>query len=91
MPDEIEPGCAESDAVRYSAERSAAAPSSWIARNDRFLRAVCMISIYVFGALCLMSILALGAFALISAILLGLVLAAILGIVVLLQLHRARR
>ena len=59
------------------------ANQSWIARNERFVRTVCMLAIYVFGALCLISILALGAFVLITGILLGLVLAAALGIVVL--------
>lgn len=91
MLDEIEPRRTEAVTVPPSASLRPAEPSGWFARNERFLRAVCMISIYVFGALTLISILALGAFALISGILLGLVLAAILGIVILLQLKRARR
>jgi hypothetical protein len=91
MPDEIEPNHAPSASVRLSAHGRRPAKSRWIVRNESFLRAVFMISVYVFGALCLISILALGAFALISGILLGLVLAAIFGIVVLLQMKRARR
>lgn len=64
-----------------------AANQSWVTRKDRFLRALFMISVYVFGALCLISILVLGTFALISGILLGLVLAAVAGIFVL-QIRR---
>jgi len=77
MPDEIEPR------TTSAAKACPPADQSWITRKDRFLRALFMISVYVFGALFLISILALGTFALVSGILLGLVLAAAIGIVVL--------
>ena len=84
MPNEIEtrPTSAGQD--------RAMAPRGWMVRNERFLRAVCMISVYVFGALCLISILTLGIFAFISGILLGLVLAAALGIVASMKLRQRR-
>lgn len=84
MPDEIE--ARNTSAV----EPCRPANQSWIARNERFVRTVCMLAVYVFGALCLISVLVLGAFVLITGILLGLVLAAALGIVVL-QIRRRWR
>jgi hypothetical protein len=91
MPGEIETGRAQRSTVRPSVSTRPSVRSGWIRRNEPFLRAVFMISIYVFGALCLISILALGAFAFISGILLGLVVAATLGIVILLKFKRAPR
>jgi hypothetical protein len=91
MPRAIEPNRAHAATVGSSASPTRAVQGGWILSNERFVRAVFMISIYVFGALCLISILALGAFAFISGILLGLVLAATLGIVILLKFKRARR
>ena len=64
------------DAGAHPRLSTASGASGWFVRNERFLRAICMISVYVFGAICLISILALGTFAFISGILLGLVLAA---------------
>jgi hypothetical protein len=89
MPDEIE----TSRAVPAPARRDVPQGWSggWIGRNERFLRTVFMISVYVFGALCLISVLVLGAFAFITGVLLGLVLVAALGIVILLNFRRLRR
>jgi len=84
MPNEIEMRATS------AAQPRPVAPNGWLMRNERFLRAVCMISVYVFGAICLISILTLGIFAFISGILLGLVLAAVLGIVVLMKLKQRR-
>jgi hypothetical protein len=38
----------------------------WILRNEKFVRAMCMVGIYVFGAIFLVSILVVGVFTLIS-------------------------
>lgn len=77
MPDDME------TRVVHGPQPGPPANQSWIARKERFLRALFMISVYVFGVLFLISVLALGAFALATGILLGLVLAAAIGIVVL--------
>ena len=62
----------------------------WIARNERFLRTVFMICVYVFGALCLVSVFALGAFAFISGVLAGIVLLSVLAVAVLLKFRQKR-
>ena len=38
-------------------------PAHWILRNEKFVRAMCMVGLYVFGGIFLVSILAVGAFA----------------------------
>lgn len=87
MRDEIETGTSHpSDASLPPPARRA-----WIVRNEKFLRTIFMIAVYVFGAMCLVSILALGAFAFISGVLAGMVLLSVLAIVVLLKVKRRPR
>jgi hypothetical protein len=85
MADEIETSSAS------QADLHPAARQAWIARNEKFLRTIFMIAVYVFGAMCLVSILALGTFAFISGVLAGIVLVSVLAIVVLLKVKRRPR
>lgn len=55
-------------------------PGPWILRHEAFVRAMCMVGLYIFGAIFLVSVLALGALALVSVVLAALFLA-LLGIV----------
>ena len=62
-----------------------------VLRHEAFLRTVCMLGVYVFGALCLVSIFALGTFAFISGLLAGIFLALLLILLALFHLGRRRR
>jgi hypothetical protein len=79
--------------TRASSQSTRPAPhpgGNWIVRNEKFLRTIFLISIYVFGAMCLVSIFALGAFAFISGVLAGIVLMSVLAVLVLLKFRRRR-
>jgi len=63
----------------------------WILRNEKFVRAMSMVGLYVFGGIFLVSILAVGAFALISVAIATLFLASLAIFLVLWILSRRRR
>lgn len=85
MPDEIEASRA-SRATPQTATRQ-----GWVLRNEKFLRTVCLMGVYVFGAMCLVSIFALGTFAFISGLLAGIFLVLLLMMFALFKLRRSRR
>jgi hypothetical protein len=93
MPDEMQPN--DAFPVAREASVAAAAPPAarqhWLLRNEKFLRAISMIGMYVFGALFLISLFALGTFAFISGILAGIFLCSLLMMFVLLKLQRLCR
>ena len=74
---------------------SAEAPQSlgayaWIRGHEKFLRTMCMVAAYVFGALFLISLLAIGAVALVSGLFAGIFLISLLSVFVLLRLKPRR-
>ena len=71
-------------------KRSGASPSSWLTRHEKFVRAICMIALYVSGAVFLVALLALGGMSVISGILLGIFVAALSTILTLYALTRRR-
>jgi len=79
MPVESKTGIARSSAG------SANSASTWLVRNQSFIRAICLILTYVSAMAFLVAILLLGAFTLIIAILLGIFVASI-SVIVLLRL-----
>ena len=95
MPDQIETRSQTSHLVNGSREGATSASprqaAPWILRNERFVRAMCMVGLYVFGAIFLVSILAVGAFALISVVIATLFLASLVIFLTLWILNRRRR
>ncbi len=65
MPDEIETQSSLATDSRQG-RRSVAAPLPWILRHEKFVRAMCMVGAYVFGAIFLISLLAVGFLTLIT-------------------------
>jgi len=95
MPDQIETRSQTSHLVNGSREGAPSAsprrPVPWILRNEKFVRVMCMVGLYVFGAIFLVSILAVGAFALISVVIATLFLASLVIFLTLWILNRRRR
>jgi hypothetical protein len=85
MPDETEAKRLPSGAVA----RSAGSPI-WILRHEKFVRAICMIAAYVFGAIFLISIFVAGLFAFISIVLAAMFLMALAIFFALWALKRRR-
>ena len=62
----------DTETTSFSANRSAAPKEAsrslgaWLLRHEKFVRAMCMVGAYVFGAIFLVSILATGVFAFVS-------------------------
>jgi hypothetical protein len=71
--------------IARSSARPANGASTWIIRNQSFIRAICLILTYVSAMAFLVAILLLGAFTLIIVILLGIFVASI-SVIVLLRL-----
>jgi hypothetical protein len=95
MQDELEARTQARRIVSDSLEGPAAVPPRrplpWYLRNEKFVRAMSMIGIYVFGAIFLVSILALGVFTLISLVFAILFLASIVTVLALWARIRLRR
>ena len=62
----------------------------WIRSHEKFLRAMCLVAAYVFGALFLISLLAIGALAFVSGLFAGIFLIAVLSVFVLLRFKPGR-
>ncbi len=95
MADQMETRGQTNHLVNGSLEGAASAsprrPAPWILRNEKFVRAMCMVGLYVFGGIFLVSILAVGAFALISVAIAALFLASLVTFLTLWILNRRRR
>lgn len=93
MADEIQTNHGTNPPAKTEAQRAGRqkAPQGWILRNERFLRTILLLAVYVFGAMCLVSIFALGAFAFISGVLAGIVVVSLVAVFVLLRLKRRPR
>jgi hypothetical protein len=66
MPDEIETQSSLATDSRQGRPTAATRPLPWILRNEKFVRAMCMVGAYVFGAIFLISLLAVGFLTLIT-------------------------
>jgi hypothetical protein len=88
MPDEIETGRPFPTKFRASTAPERRVP--WILRKEKFVRAMCMVGVYVFGAIFLISILAIGLFTLVSVVLAVLFLASLALFLALWILKRRR-
>jgi fatty acid desaturase len=66
MPDEIETQSSLATDSRHGRPSLTARPQPWILRNEKFVRAMCMVGAYVFGAIFLISLLAVGFLTLIT-------------------------
>lgn len=51
---------------KVAPEKASRSLGAWLLRHEKFVRAICMVGAYVFGAIFLVSILAAGVFALVS-------------------------
>jgi hypothetical protein len=95
MSDETETVARQGHRVSGSREGKVSAlptrPLPWALRNEKFVRAMCMIGIYVFGAIFLISMLAVGVFTLISVALAVLFLASAAMVLALWALNRRRQ
>lgn len=93
MADEMQTNHGTTPAATTEAQRIVRqkAPQGWILRNERFLRTILLLAVYVFGAMCLVSIFALGAFAFISGVMAGIVVVSLVAVFVLLRLKRRPR
>jgi hypothetical protein len=60
MPDEIETQSSLATDSRQGRRSVVARPLPWILRHEKFVRAMCMVGAYVFGAIFLVSLLAVG-------------------------------
>lgn len=83
------PAKSKTDLSRSSAG-SANGASTWIVRNQSFIRAICLILTYVSAMAFLVAILLLGAFTLIIGLLLAIFIASVLIIILLKRTTRAR-
>jgi hypothetical protein len=79
------PGQAENDRIP-----SGAVAQWWALRNEKFIRAMCMVGAYVFGAIFLVSLLAVGVFTFISVLFAAMFLASLATFFALWTLKRRR-
>jgi len=66
MPDEIETQSSLATDSHQGRPSLSARPQPWILRHEKFVRAMCMVGAYVFGAIFLISLLAVGFLTLIT-------------------------
>ena len=85
MPDEMQIRTPPSGTVAQ------APPSAtWLRRNEKFIRTLCMLAAYVFGAIFLISVLAVGLFAFVTGALAGIFVVSVAVIFVLSRFKRRR-
>jgi hypothetical protein len=66
-----------------AAQRSGGPPRGWLARNEKFVRAICLMALYVSAAVFLVAVLAVGGMSIVSGILLGIFVASLCTILLL--------
>jgi hypothetical protein len=96
MPDELQTRTPSSQQLVRESRQGAyltqsKRPTPWLLRNEKFVRAMCMVGLYVFGAIFLVSMLAVGVFTLVSLVLAILFLASLAMVLALWARSRLRR